>query len=165
MEHIIANMLQNFEEGKISRRQLIQSLALAATAAAASAMPVAAAASDSNAIQAVSINHIAYEVADYGKSRDWYGHMFDLKLVSDDHKGKAQLALGDAALVFHSRGGGIPDHLCVNIADWDNDKTIRDTVGAELKRRNTIEAQAPNPRSFFIKDPDGYMVQMGGKNQ
>ena len=35
MEHIIAKLLQDFEKGHINRRQLIQSLALAATAASA----------------------------------------------------------------------------------------------------------------------------------
>src|SRR5271169_5716859 len=34
MESLIAQLLQNFEQGKMTRRQLIQSLALAATAAA-----------------------------------------------------------------------------------------------------------------------------------
>ena len=34
MEHIIAKLLRDFEDGFINRRQLIQSLSLAATAAA-----------------------------------------------------------------------------------------------------------------------------------
>jgi quinol monooxygenase YgiN len=43
MEGIISTLLQNFERGKITRRLLIQRLALAATgASAASAAPVAA---------------------------------------------------------------------------------------------------------------------------
>ena len=47
MEHIIAKLLQNFEDGKMTRRQLIQSLALAATAASATgAVPVSTAATD-----------------------------------------------------------------------------------------------------------------------
>jgi putative N-acetylmannosamine-6-phosphate epimerase len=37
MESFIAKLLQDFEEGKMDRRQLIKSLALAATAAAAAA--------------------------------------------------------------------------------------------------------------------------------
>ena len=44
MEHIIARLLHDFEHGQMSRRQLIQSLALTATAAsAAGAVPLAAA--------------------------------------------------------------------------------------------------------------------------
>ena len=43
MEHIIAKLLQDFEQGKMNRRQLIQSLAMAATAASAAAPAKAAA--------------------------------------------------------------------------------------------------------------------------
>ena len=35
MEHIIAKLLQDFEQGRMNRRQLIQSLAMAAAAASA----------------------------------------------------------------------------------------------------------------------------------
>jgi len=35
MEHVIGKLLHDFEDGKMTRRQLIQSLTLAATAASA----------------------------------------------------------------------------------------------------------------------------------
>jgi len=57
----MAKLLQDFEQGKMNRRQLIQSLALAATAAVASAAPAAAA--DTKVAQAVYINHVSYQVA------------------------------------------------------------------------------------------------------
>lgn len=50
MEHIIAKLVQDFEQEKLNRRQLIQSLALAAA-------PIAAA--DNKGLKAVSINHIS----------------------------------------------------------------------------------------------------------
>ena len=50
MEHLIAKLLQNFEQGKMTGLQLIQSLALAATAAsAASAVPTVAASTPASA--------------------------------------------------------------------------------------------------------------------
>src|SRR5260370_14070251 len=64
MEHIIAKLLQNFEEGKMTRRQLIQSLALAATAAsAASAVP--AAPPESRVVENRHLHPVAYHVAHY----------------------------------------------------------------------------------------------------
>ena len=48
MESLIAKLLQDFEHGKMDRRQLIKSLAVAATAAAAAA-PAASAAGKPNA--------------------------------------------------------------------------------------------------------------------
>ena len=69
MEHIISRLLQDFEQGKMTRRQLIQSLALAAAAGSA-ARPVLAA--DTPVAKALSINHVSYQVADYRKTRDFY---------------------------------------------------------------------------------------------
>jgi catechol 2,3-dioxygenase-like lactoylglutathione lyase family enzyme len=164
MEHIVAKLLQNFEQGKMTRRQLIQSLALAATAAsAAGAAPTAAA--NSQVIKAVYLNHAGYQVADYARSRDWYADLFGMKVVSDDGK-KANLSVGESLVIFHTRQSSstpVVDHICFTIADWDKDKSVRDAVGAELKRRG-LEVRS-TAGSFFIKDPDGFMVQMGGKDQ
>src|SRR5690348_15714592 len=63
MEHIIAKLLQEFEQGRMSRRQLIQSLAVAASAAAA-----APAATGGKAFKAVAVNHISYQVSDYART-------------------------------------------------------------------------------------------------
>ena len=69
MESVIAKLLQDFEQGKMNRRQLIQSLSLAAAAAAAIA-PAARAAG--KPLEALYVNHISYEVNDYKKVRDFY---------------------------------------------------------------------------------------------
>ena len=164
MEQIIANLLQDYEQHKLTRRQLIQNLALAATAASAvSAAPTAAA--DGKLAQAVYVNHVGYQVADYAKSRDWYSQMFGMKVALDDGK-KANLSLGESLLIFHPRPSittPVVDHICFTLADWDKDKNVRAAVGADLKRRGLEVRETAN--SFHIKDPDGFMVQMGGKDQ
>ncbi len=80
MEHVIANLLRDFEQGKMSRRQLIQSLAIAATATATAAAGVrsasAAPAPDTKGFKAVAVNHISYGVADYARTRDFYADSF-----------------------------------------------------------------------------------------
>ena len=164
MEHLIAELLQKFEQGKMTRRQLIQSLALAATAAsAASAAPAAAA--DSHTVKTAYLNHVGYQVADYARSRDWYADLFGMKVVLDDGK-KANLAVGESLVIFHTRQSAntpIIDHICFTIADWDKDKSVRGAVGAELKRRG-LEVQS-TANSLDIKDPDGFRIQLGGKDQ
>src|SRR6266478_7388243 len=134
MEHIMAKLLQDFEQGKMNRRQLIQSLALAATAAAASAATAAAA--DTKVAQAVYINHVSYQVADYAKTRDFYADLFGMKVSRDDGK-QCRLSVGDSLIIARTRPSGTPhvDHIAYTIADWDTDKKVRDAVGAELKRR------------------------------
>lgn len=164
MEHIIAKLLQNFEDGKMTRRQLIQSLALAATAASATrAIPAAAA--EGHVVKTTYLNHVGYQVADYKKSRDWYADLFGMKVALDDGK-KANLAVGESLLIFHNRQSPstpIIDHICFTVADWDKDKSVRGAVEAELKRRG-LEVQS-SANSLDIKDPDGYRIQLGGKDQ
>ena len=164
MEDIIAKLLQDFEQGKMTRRQLIQSLALAATAASATGAAPAAAA-DKYVVKTTYLNHVGYQVADYRKSRDWYADLFGMKVALDDGK-KANLAVGESLLIFHNRQSPstpIIDHICFTVADWDKDKSVRGAVEAELKRRG-LEVQS-SANSLDIKDPDGFRIQLGGKDQ
>jgi hypothetical protein len=57
MEHIIGKLLQDYEHGKMTRRQLIQGLAFTATAAATVGTAEAAPAN------ATYINHVSMQVA------------------------------------------------------------------------------------------------------
>jgi catechol 2,3-dioxygenase-like lactoylglutathione lyase family enzyme len=167
MENLIAEMLRNFEEGKMSRRQLIQSLALAATAVSAvAAAPAALGVAESNPMKATYLNHVGYRVADYKKTRDWYANTFGLKVVMDDGM-KSALAVGESLMFFHpkQRPDQLPvDHIAFTVANWDTDKSVRPAVSAEIKRQG-IEVKRETECCIHIKDLDGYEVQLGGKNQ
>jgi catechol 2,3-dioxygenase-like lactoylglutathione lyase family enzyme len=162
MEHIIANLLQNFERGHMSRRQLIQSLALAATAAsAAGATPVAAgvaATADGKGFKAVSVNHISYQSSDYAKTRDFYADLLGMPVSHDDGK-QAFLSFGDTFIIPRMGRGTTPriDHIAYTIDTWN-----KDAVEAELKRRG-LDPRPDTDNSFHVKDPEGYDLQICGK--
>ena len=164
MEHIIGKLLQDYEHGKMTRRQLIQTLAL--TAAAASSVGSAEAASPANAIY---INHVSMQVTDYTKTRDFYSGLFGMKMTEDDGKTQCRLTFGDNILIARnasSRPGGkagVVDHIAYTLANWDTDKAVKPAVEAELKRRG-LKIRATEG-SFHVPDPDGFEVQMGGKKQ
>jgi catechol 2,3-dioxygenase-like lactoylglutathione lyase family enzyme len=164
MEHVIARLVHDFENGKMTRRQLIQSLTLAVTAAsAAKAIPPAG--SEGGVIKATYLNHVGYQVADYGKSRDWYAELFGLKVLSDDGK-KANLGVGESQLIFHPRKTAttpVVDHVCFTVANWDTDKSVKEAVESTLKRRGFKTRTTQN--SFHFNDPDGLELQVGGKDQ
>ena len=164
MEHVISKLVHDFENGKMTRRQLIQSLTLAATAiSAASAAP--AAGGGGNVLKATYLNHVGYQVADYGKSRDWYAELFGLKVLLDDGK-KANLGVGESLLIFHPRKTPttpVVDHVCLTIANWDTDKNVKAAVEDELKRRGLKIRNSEH--SFHFSDPDGFELQVGGKDQ
>jgi catechol 2,3-dioxygenase-like lactoylglutathione lyase family enzyme len=162
MEHIISTLLREYEDGRVSRRQLIRTLALAATA---TSMAETAQAAPANA---VSINHVSMQVADYTKTRDFYTGLFGMKVSDDDGKTQCRLTFGDNILIprnASSRPGGKPgvDHIAYTLANWDTDKSVKPAVEAELKRRGLNIRVTEG--SFHVQDPDGFEVQMGGKKQ
>ena len=157
MEHLIAKLLQDFEQGKMSRRQLIQSLAMAATAASAAAPARAAEAP----FKAVTVNHISYNVADYRKTRDFYVDLLGMGVKQDDGEKQCYLTFGDSFLLpRNARGDRKPplvDHIAYTIENWDQQK-----VKAELDKRG-LNPRPDTADSFHIKDPDGFDLQISGK--
>src|SRR3954451_20084454 len=128
VEHLIATLLQEFERGKMSRRQLIQSLGLAATAASAHSSAAAAA---SGGLKMTGVDHISYRVADYKRTRDFYAELFGLT-VTDDTGTQAQLRWGTGMITARNPrqpAQAVPtvDHVSYWMDNWDTD-----TVKAEL---------------------------------
>ena len=162
MEHIIGRLLHDYEHGKMTRRQLIQTLALTATAATAAETTVAAAPAN-----ATYINHVSMQVADYKKTRDFYVGLFGMKVSNDDGM-QCRLSFGDNIVIARnasSRPGGKVgvDHVAYTLAGWDTDRSVKPAVEAELKRRGLMIRTTEG--SFHVQDPDGFEVQMGGKQQ
>jgi len=161
MEGIIAGLLREFEQGRITRRQLVKNLAAAAAAASAIGSAPAAAA-DGKALKATNINHVSYQVTDYTKTRDFYAGLFGMKVSNDDGK-QCRLSFGDNILIVRNRQPAPKvDHIAYTIENWDREK---ETIEAELKRRGLKIVQGDIKTSLHVLDPDGFEVQFGGLNQ
>src|SRR6516162_6631405 len=164
VEHIIVKLLNDFEDGKMSRRQLIRALALAATAASASPAisSGAAASATGTGFRAVAVNHISFGVADYARTRDFYSDLLGMKVTFDDGR-QCYLTFGDQKDCIIARKTKQPDnkpfvdHLAYTIDLWD-----RDAVEAELKRRG-LNPQPDSKYAWTIHDPDGYVIQICSK--
>jgi catechol 2,3-dioxygenase-like lactoylglutathione lyase family enzyme len=159
MLRIIEKLVGEFEQGRLSRRQLIQSLTIAASAAAGTAGTAAAA--DDKGFQAVTVNHISYQVADYAKTRDFYASLLGMQVSHDDGR-QCYLSFGNTFLLpRNARQGAMPprvDHIAYTIETWD-----KNFVEAELKRRG-LTPRPDTEDSFHVKDPDGFDLQISGKN-
>jgi len=162
MERIIATLLQQFEQGKLNRRQLIQSMTLAATAGAAATAVPAAAAAEGKVINVTNINHVSYQVSDYARTRDFYAGLFGMKVSEDDGK-QCRLSFGNNILVVRNRQPAPKvDHIAYTIANWDQEK---EAIEAEVKRRGLKVVQGDIKTSLHVLDPDGLGVQFGGLRQ
>ena len=160
MECAIGKLLDDFEHGRMTRRQLIQSIAIVA-ATAAGATP--AAAETSKVFKAVAVNHISYQVNDYAKTRDFYADLLGMKVAGDNGK-QCFLILGDTNTFLIPRNapqGSTPpriDHIAYTIENWD-----KNAVKAELDRRG-LNPEPDTDNSFHVKDPNGFDLQISGKD-
>ena len=183
METTIATLLNQFENGTLTRRQLIQSLtmlALAAPAAAQSAPAAAAPAPGPAPWKTVRLDHISYAVSDYKRSAAFYRDLMGWDIREDDGKGQATLninGLGDiiirtarqrAANPQPSQPGRPPLTGVINHISWGVQPWNTESVEAELKRRGL------NPRpdmvgddfkSFHVLDPDGWDLQISNQTR
>jgi catechol 2,3-dioxygenase-like lactoylglutathione lyase family enzyme len=153
MEYIVDKLLSDFERGKLTRRQLVQGIAMAATATAATAAEAP--------FQATAVNHISYSVADYAKTRDFYAGLFGMK-VSHDNGRECYMEFAATHLIPRNARPGTPtprvDHVAYTIGNWD-----RKAVEEELKRRG-LTPRPDEDTSFHVKDPDGYDLQICSKD-
>jgi len=150
LEKIVVDLLDDFDRGRITRRQLVQSLVLGMVAPAAFA-------ERGGGFKAISVNHISLEVADYRRTRDFYAELLGMK-VSEDTGDQVNLTFGDTVLIARNAkdAGAAPlvDHIAYSIGDWD-----RERVKAELTRRG-LDPEPDFQGSFHVRDPDGYLLQI-----
>lgn len=162
MENVVISLLDQFERGQISRRQLVQGLTLGMVAASASA-PLLAAAGRSSPFKTVAVNHISYQVPDYGRIRDFYADLLGMQVSGDNGK-QCALSFGPTFLIPRTPRAALPDnqprvdHICYTISNWD-----RAAVEAELRRRG-LDPKPDRDTSFHVKDPAGFDVQIASRD-
>ena len=150
-------MLGQFEHGRITRRQLVQSLALGMAAASVAAR-AAEATAPRRGFKAVAVNHVSFEVADYARTRDFYADLLGMEVSGDDGK-QCYMKFGKDSFLIPRNArdakGPLVDHVCYTIEDWD-----KAAVEDELRRRG-LEPEPDTDESFHVRDPDGYRLQIG----
>jgi len=157
MQQMIEKLVDEFAQGKISRRQLVKNLAFTAAAAAGTGAAVPAIAAEP-ALKASSINHISYQVKDYKKSRDFYVNLLGMKVAAEDPKKmRATLELGGVKLIVRNATPSMVDHISYNIDGWN-----KSAVEAKLKSHGA-DPKPEGENGWQFKDPDGMHVQLQGK--
>lgn len=170
MEEMISRMVREFEDGRVSRRELVKSLALVAGLVPASATGGYRA---EGGFKTLSLDHISYQVADYRRTRDFYSDLMGMTVSGDDGKSQCLLQFGESLLIArnHRERASEPppaerkarvDHIAYKIEGWDTA-----TVKAELERRGLTPrldkgGDTPNYVSFHVEDPDGFDLQISG---
>jgi catechol 2,3-dioxygenase-like lactoylglutathione lyase family enzyme len=111
MEGMIQSLITDFEDGRMSRRQLIQSLAALAMAGPAAASvgaqgPSAAAAAMATKApwKTVHLDHISYAVSDYKRSVEFYKNLMGWEVANDNGTSQATLRIGTIGEIIIRNG-------------------------------------------------------------
>jgi catechol 2,3-dioxygenase-like lactoylglutathione lyase family enzyme len=166
MERFIADLVKNYESGKVDRREFCKTVALAATVYATGN---AANAQAPRGFKMLGINHISYTCPDYTKVRDWYvtnlgmestpgkdnGKRANLMFGPEPSKGGTFVVARNATTPANPRSAATShvDHVCYTIPNWDDAK-----VEAALKATGRSFASRPGNKN--VLDPFNYPVQL-----
>ena len=150
VEHMISDLVTRFERGGLTRRELIQALAMIAAAGT-----TASAAS----LKSGSINHVSVLVTDMPRSIDFYNKIFGLSVVNEDRPNKiSRLGIGNRVLVSLrvEPPPGLVDHFAIGVESFDKAAVTGFLKEMGLTPRENLEF------GFHVKDPDGANVQITG---
>jgi len=153
MESIISRLVSRFEEGSLSRRELVRGLAMLAAAG------TPAGAQEGLDFKDANIDHVSIHVTDLQRSVDFYQKMFGFSVVSQDQPGGI-IRLGNTkVLVSLNHGGpaGIVDHFAIGVPRFS-----RESASRHLTQRGANPLQG-DYAGLHIKDPDGVNVQISQK--
>ena len=152
MQARIEKMVNDYENGRLTRRQLIAHLAAFAALGGAAGGWAVAATEPASTFRAVGLNHIALNVTDIERSRTFYVEHLGLS-VSRESRSSAFLRCGEEFLaLFRSNEPGLA-HYCYAIEDY----SVR-TAAARLESKNLKPRIAGN--RIYFDDPDGLEVQL-----
>ena len=150
MESIISSLLAQFEKGSLSRRELVQGLAMLAAGG------TAAAAQDNIDFKTADIDHVSIQVEDLQRSVEFYQKMFGFSVVSED-KPLGIVRLGNTrTLVSLNRQSpaAIVDHFSIGVPRFTKEAATR-----YLTQRGARVGDDPY-HGLHVKDPDGIYVQI-----
>lgn len=160
MQVIINNMIERFEGGHLSRRDLIQGLTALTTAAVAGNLAHAA---TPESLTTTGVDHVSVLVQDLQRSIAFYQSVFGLILLGEDKEHRivrlGSPSTGKRVLVSLRQEApyGTIDHYCLSIENFDRTAVTEKLKAFGLTPQQNIEF------GFFVRDPDGAVVQMFGR--
>lgn len=151
MDTVITDLVDRFDSGTLSRRQLIQGLTV--LAAAGGALPAAA---QQTPFKSTRIDHISIQVTDMARSVEFYEKIFGLKILNEDKENQiVRMGVTKIIVSLHRKAPvGIVDHFAIAIDDFN-----RDAVTAELAKHGLVPEENLD-YGFFVRDPEGMPVQI-----
>ena len=158
MQDAIEGLVQEFEERKLTRRQLVAAIASLAAGGATKVSGQTAAVA-----QARTLNHVSLAVTDVEQSAEWYGRLLDLEVVSRPGNGGINLGLRDGFLgLYQLSNPGSVNHFCLGVDNYDPERIAErlDTAGIQASINTNPNSRTSGGDQLYFRDPDGTSVQL-----
>jgi catechol 2,3-dioxygenase-like lactoylglutathione lyase family enzyme len=152
MEAIISDLLSRFEKGALTRRGLIQGLAMLSAAGGTASVGQA----QGTGMKGVKIDHVSIQVTDLPRAVAFYEKIFGFTVVSED-KPNEIVRLGAAKVLVslhHKTPTGLVDHFAIGVENFNKERVTQQLKGLGLTPEENLDA------GFHIKDPEGMRVQI-----
>jgi len=154
---LAGQIVEDFERGRLSRRQLASRLMGLGAALAVMQETAQARQKQESTFRATGLDHVALDVTDVPRSRDFYKKHLGLEVIRDGGQDNCFLGSGGTFLLTLFRGDkpGL-NHYCYAIRDFDVARAEEKLKAAGLKPRREGER-------IYFDDPDGIEVQVSGR--
>lgn len=166
MSETIDRLVQQFERGGLTRRELV----LAVSALVAARPTPAPAQTAAAPIAVTTLNHVTLTVGDVQRSVDFYQRIFGMPLVTTqgteaDWAAPAVpvLGIGDGPQFLAFARGSTPsiNHYCLGMKGFDAERVVGELAdhGIQARVRRRADSSPPTEELMF-QDPDGIPVQI-----
>jgi catechol 2,3-dioxygenase-like lactoylglutathione lyase family enzyme len=161
-------IVDDFQQGRLTRRQLVTRLmglgaALAtldtnarAQQSEATGQGTATPAAAEATFRATGLDHIALDVADVPRSRDFYAKHLGLRVIRGDDRALFMGADRDFFLTLFRAEKPALNHYCYAIRNFNPDEAVQKLKDAGLRPRREGGGRV------YFPDPDGLTVQVAG---
>jgi catechol 2,3-dioxygenase-like lactoylglutathione lyase family enzyme len=153
---VAEQLVEQFERGLLSRRQLATRLLGLGATLAVTANDARADQDRKDTFQATGLDHVALDVREVARSRDFYVKYLGLGVVRDGGEENCFLGTGGDFFLTLFRGDrpGL-NHYCYAVKGYDPDRAEEKLKAAGLKPRR-------EGNRVYYHDPDGIQVQVAG---
>jgi catechol 2,3-dioxygenase-like lactoylglutathione lyase family enzyme len=148
-------LLKQYENGSLSRRDLLAALALLVAAPAAA--DAAQAAKPVGAVK--SMNHVTVFVPNVPKSVDFYQGLFGMPILTKQDAG-INLATGTGFYgIYPAQNAttGSINHVCFGMENFDADAVLKQLTDRGIKGNIRLRGDT---KELYFTDPDGIRVQL-----
>lgn len=153
----IDGLIKSYENGTLTRRNLLQALALVAAPAIANAQ-----ASTGSLTKARLLHHVNIRVSDLARSEAFYRKLFGLpasRVVQGPDNHGLDLPSGGLIILQKSDMPGRIDHFCAGVEAFDADR-----IRSEISSAGMQGVPGNAKDNVFVLDPDGVRVQISATN-